>query len=143
MIRFKSIEFNELPSRIIWAVIFLTIMGLLALFSISKHHTGDVLQTPFSRQLIFLIPGLTIALVTLFIDRYSIHKYSYLMYFLGIVLVYLPYLGSTTVGTYRWLNIGLPFAIQPSEFAKVFTTVALARYLSDHNLQMKYFSSII
>ena len=33
--------------------------------------------------------------------------------------------------------------IQPSEFAKLFTILALARYLSDHNLQMKKFKSII
>ena len=32
---------------------------------------------------------------------------------------------------------GLPFGIQTSEFAKVFTTLALARYLSDHTLKME------
>jgi rod shape determining protein RodA len=37
----------------------------------------------------------------------------------------------------------LPFTIQPSEFAKVFTVLALARYLSDNTLRMKRFTSII
>ena len=55
----------------------------------------------------------------------------------------LPFFGSPHAGTYRWLNIGLPFAIQPSEFTKIFTAIALARYLSDHNLEMKHFISII
>jgi len=142
MIRFQAIELSELPTRIIWSVVFLTTMGLLALYSISQHHTGGFLQNPFSKQLFFLIPSLIIAIFTLFVERYSIHKYSYLMYVIGIIMVSLPFLGASTVGTYRWLNIGLPFAIQPSEFAKIFTTIALARYLSDHNLEMKYFSSI-
>ena len=37
----------------------------------------------------------------------------------------------------------MPFTIQPSEFAKVFTVIALARYLSDNTLRMKRFTSII
>ena len=37
----------------------------------------------------------------------------------------------------------MPFTIQPSEFAKVFTVLALARYLSDNTLRMKRFTSII
>ena len=65
------------------------------------------------------------------------------MYVFGIIFVLLPFIGNPHVGTYRWLNLGLPFSIQPSEFAKVFTTLALARYLSDHTLQMKQFTSII
>ena len=65
------------------------------------------------------------------------------MYVLGIIFVVLPFLGNPHAGTYRWLDFGLPFSIQPSEFAKVFTTLALARYLSDHTLQMKHFTSII
>jgi rod shape determining protein RodA len=81
--------------------------------------------------------------VILFIPRYTIHKYSYTFYLIGIFIVLLPFLGTAHAGTYRWLNIGLPFAIQPSEFAKVFTLLALARYLSDHNLEMRKFSSII
>ena len=45
-------------------------------------------------------------------------------------------------GTHRWLDIGLPFSFQPSEFAKIFSIIALSRYLSDHNLKMKRFKSV-
>ena len=55
----------------------------------------------------------------------------------------LPFLNSKHAGTHRWFDLGLPFMIQPSEFAKVFTVLALARYLSDHNLRMQRFQSII
>ena len=65
------------------------------------------------------------------------------MYILGIKIVLLPFFGGLHANTYRWLDFGLPLKIQPSEFAKVFTTLALARYLSDHTIQMKKFSSII
>ena len=143
MINIRSTEFKEIPVKIIWAVAFLTVMGLIVLKSISQHHTGGLFQNPFTKQLFFLIPSILVSCVILFIPRYTIHKYSYTFYLIGIFIVLLPFLGTAHAGTYRWLNIGLPFAIQPSEFAKVFTLLALARYLSDHNLEMRKFSSII
>ncbi len=143
MIKNRPYEIKELPNQIILAVFFLTIFGLIVLKSISQHHSGGLLQNPFSKQVLFMIPAILGAISVLFIPRFTIHKYAYTLYSIGILIILLPFLGSSHAGTYRWLNIGLPFAVQPSEFAKIFTTIALARYLSDHNLQMKQFSSIV
>ena len=128
---------NEIPRQLIWAVIFLNSLGLVALKSIAQHHSGLILQNPFTKQLIFLCPAIIICTLITMTPRYLIHKYAYPFYALGIILVLLPFLGDTHSGTYRWLNFGLPISIQPSEFAKVFTILALARYLSDHNLKMR------
>ncbi|HIC36440.1 MAG TPA: hypothetical protein EYO80_02035, partial [Candidatus Marinimicrobia bacterium] len=141
--RSQSFELKELPIKIIWAVVFLTIVGLIVLRSISQHHPGGVLQNPFSKQFLFLIPAIICMIGIIYIPRFTIHKYSYTVYAIGIIFVILPFFGSPHAGTYRWLNMGLPFGIQPSEFAKVFTIIALARYLSDHNLQMKHFTATI
>jgi len=141
MLRFSF--YKEVPLKILWSILFLSFIGLIVLKSISKHNQGYFLETPFNKQLIFLIPAISIMIMILFIPRYTIHKFTYPFYVLGIVLVILPFLGSPQAGTYRWLDLGLPFAIQTSEFAKVFTILALARYLSDHTLQMKQFASII
>jgi len=141
MLRFSF--FKDIPLKILWSILFLSFIGLIVLNSISKHHQGYFLEIPFTKQIIFLIPAISIMIMILFIPRYTIHKFTYPFYVLGIVSVILPFIGSPQAGTYRWLDIGLPFAIQTSEFAKVFTILALARYLSDHTLQMKHFSSII
>ena len=143
MIRSQSFELKDFPIKIIWAVVFLSIIGLLVLKSISQHQIGGIFQNPFSKQLLFMVPSVIIAITILFIPRYTIHKYAYALYAISIIFVILPFFGSPHAGTYRWLNIGLPFAIQPSEFTKIFTAIALARYLSDHNLEMKHFISII
>ncbi len=143
MIISKLKTFKELPLKIIWSVSFLSFLGLIVLNSISKHHQGGFMETPFNKQFIFLIPAISFMIIILLIPRYTIHKYSYPLYIFGIIIVILPFLGPPHVGTYRWLNIGLPFAIQTSEFSKVFTTLALARYLSDHTIEMKQFRSII
>ena len=143
MILSKNFSFSELPFKIIWSVLFLTFIGLITLYSISQHHQGPMLLNPFKKQLLFLIPALLICFLIICIPRYSIHKYSYAFYFIGIIIVVLPFFNISHAGTYRWLDFGLPFTIQPSEFAKVFTVLALARYLSDNTLRMKRFTSII
>ena len=143
MIRSQQYVIKELPTKIIWSVFILSTIGLIALYSISKHYQTGLLQTPFGKQSMFLFLAILTALLIIYIPRFTIHKYTYMLYIIGIVLVILPFFGNAHAGTYRWLNIGLPFAIQSSEFAKVFTTLALARYLSDHTLQMGNLGSII
>ena len=143
MISVRSKQYKELPISIISAVAFLTLIGLIVLKSISQHQSGGLLNNPFNKQILLLIPAIISSLFILILPRYTIHKYSYLLYFFGIIIVLLPFTGASHANTYRWLDIGLPFNIQPSEFAKVFTTIALARYLSDHTIQIKKFYSII
>ncbi|HIF28854.1 MAG TPA: rod shape-determining protein RodA, partial [Candidatus Marinimicrobia bacterium] len=60
-----------------------------------------------------------------------------------LILIFVPYFFDTIAGTHRWINIGLPVGVQPSEFAKWIMVVALARYLSDHNLRIKRFTTIL
>ena len=143
MILNKSFSYSELPFKIIWSAIFLCFIGLVILKSISQNHTGSLLSNPFTKQIIFLIPAFFLSILIIHIPRYSIHKYSYAFYFLGVLIVILPFFSQPHAGTYRWLNFGLPFSIQSSEFAKIFTTIALARYLSDNTLHMKKFTSVI
>ena len=143
MINVRTNQYKELPISIIGVVAFLTLIGLVVLKSISQHQGGGLLNNPFNKQILLLIPAIFSSLLIIILPRYTIHKYSYPLYFLGIVIVLLPFAGPSHANTYRWLDIGLPFNIQPSEFAKVFTTIALARYLSDHTIQIKKFHSII
>ena len=134
---------QNFPISVILFPIILTFIGMVALFSISVNQFGVIAITAFTKQLLFMIPAIIGFLFILFIPKYLIHKYIYLMYGLILVLVTVPFLLSTIAGTHRWINIGLPVAFQPSEFAKWIVVVALAKYLSDHNLEMKKFSTLI
>ena len=134
---------QNFPISVILLPIILTFIGMVALFSISVNQFGVIAITAFTKQLLFMIPAIIGFFFILFIPKYLIHKYIYLMYGLILVLVTVPFLLSTIAGTHRWINIGLPVAFQPSEFAKWIVVVALAKYLSDHNLEMKNFSTLI
>jgi len=142
---FKTVynQTSDMPVSIIIFTAMLTILGLISLFSISMNQFGEVGITAFTKQLLFLIPAFVGFITILFIPKYMIHKYIYFAYSLMLMLVLTPFLFETIAGTHRWINFGLPISIQPSEFAKWIVVVALARYLSDHNLQMKKFMTIL
>ena len=142
---FKDIynQISDMPISIIFMAIMLTCLGLIVLSSISTNQFDVIAITTFTKQLLFLIPALVGFLTILFIPKYMIHKYIYAAYSLMLMLILVPFLFETIAGTHRWINIGLPVGVQPSEFAKWIVVVALARYLSDHNLQMKKFMTIL
>ena len=142
---FKTVynQTSDMPVSIIIFTAMLTILGLISLFSISMNQFGEVGITAFTKQLLFLIPAFVGFITILFIPKYMIHKYIYFAYSLMLMLVLTPFLFETIAGTHRWINFGLPISIQPSEFAKWIVVVALARYLSDHNLRMKKFMTIL
>ena len=142
MINFKKLNIIETPWKIIFSASLLSFIGLVALSSIS-YQSPSIVQNPFFKQLVFLIFAFVGFLIAFLTPKYLIHKYAYVIYSLGIILVILPFFGATHAGTYRWLNIGLPFNFQPSEFAKIFTVIALARYLSDNTINIQYFKSIL
>ena len=130
------------PTIILIPVIFLVSLGMLSLYSIVMVQE----QAPpnaFSKQSFFLIPSFIMLVTMTILSKRLIHKYIYVFYVLVIFAVLLPFFGDKVSGTYRWINFGLPFDLQPSEISKWIIVLVLARYLSDNNLQMNHFNSNI
>ena len=134
----KKIE--KSPTIILIPVFILLLLGLFSLLSIATLQ-NQAPPNAFSKQLFFLIPSFIMLFVMSVLSKRLIHKYIYVFYVLVVFAVLLPFFGDKVSGTYRWINFGLPFDIQPSEIAKWIIVLVLARYLSDHNLQMTHFSS--
>ena len=130
------------PVIILIPVIFLLFLGLLTLYSIAILQIESP-PNAFTKQSFFLIPSFIMLFVMTILSKRLIHKYIYFFYILSIFAVLLPFIGDKVAGTYRWINFGLPFDLQPSEIAKWIIVLTLARYLSDHNLQMNNFNSNI
>ena len=130
------------PLIILIPVIFLLLLGFLSLYSIAMLQIESPTNA-FKKQSFFLIPSFIMLFVMIILSKRLIHKYIYFFYILSIFAVLLPFIGDKVAGTYRWINFGLPFDLQPSEIAKWIIVLTLARYLSDHNLQMNHFNSNI
>jgi len=120
----------------------LLFIGLMSLYSISILQEENS-SNAFTKQIIFLGPAIILMFIMTVLSKRFIHKYIYMFYCLIILLVSVPFLGQETAGTYRWINFGFSFSLQPSEIAKWIIVITLARYLSDNKLQVHKFSSNI
>jgi len=100
--------------------------GLTAIFSATYTSSTDY----FSRQLTFAVSGIVIMVLISYLPPRIIAKSSYILYLLSIVLLILVLImGRKISGSKSWFSMG-GFGIQPSEFAKIATILAVANFLS-------------
>ncbi len=82
------------------------------------------------KQLIWILSSLLIALTLLLIDPKIFNTFAYVIYGVNLVLLILViFVGREISGSKSWFGVG-DVGIQPAEFAKLATSLALARYLS-------------
>jgi len=84
------------------------------------------------RQMVWYAVGVGVAGVLCLVDYRSLSRWSYLIYWLTIlmlVLVLVPHVGSVRFGARRWFDLHV-FQLQPSEFAKLAFIFAQAHFLS-------------
>ena len=79
---------------------------------------------------------------TFYLPKSFYHKSAYWVYGFILLAILVPFIGEKIAGTYRWIDIG-PLGIQPSEFSKWIVVIVLARYLSDYNLDLNKFRTLI
>ncbi|MBS1518761.1 MAG: rod shape-determining protein RodA [Bacteroidetes bacterium] len=118
--------FERLDFFLIIVTVCVLTCGLIAIFSATYTSGSDY----FTKQLIFAITGLVLMMLISYIPPRHIAKASYLLYFLSLILLLLVlFFGKKISGSKSWFSIG-SFGIQPSEFAKIATILALANFLS-------------
>jgi rod shape determining protein RodA len=112
----------------------LVFIGWVSIFA--TEFTGDAnifmsLSTNHGKQMIWISASLLLFLAIIFSDKRLFNILAYPIY--GIVLLMLLFVlvaGQAVAGNKSWINLGF-FKLQPSEFAKFATALALARYLSE------------
>lgn len=118
-------------SVIIYSV--LVILGWLNIYSSSLSST----EGTYEKQLVFIACTIPLIFIVLFVDGKFYEKYASIIF--GVSLLSLAGLflfGKTIAGQRCWYAIG-SFTLQPSEFAKAATSLALAKYLSDTQINLK------
>ena len=129
------------PFSILMIVFCILSIGLISLYSVAESKTSGS-SNAFVRQLILLGPAVFLMFLFLVIPKKIIHEYVYVFYGAVILFVILPYFSPQVADTHRWIDIGLPFSLQPSEIAKLVIVLTLARYLSDRNIQLDHFAAV-
>jgi len=102
-----------------------------------EHKSIFDLSQNYGRQMIWMLTSLLLALIILLFDSKFFTAFSFPIYlFMIFLLVLVLFAGKVVAGSHSWFRIGA-FGFQPSEFAKVGTTLALARYLSSMDLDLR------
>ncbi len=110
-------------------VLTIATFGLAAVYSATYTVRGP--SPLFFKQAVWIFIGVIIMFLMLIPDYHSIGRYAYIFYAGSIFLLLLVMIfGRTGMGAQRWLAIG-PFVFQPSEFAKLSLTLALARFFAE------------
>ncbi|MGB0980713.1 MAG: rod shape-determining protein RodA [Winogradskyella sp.] len=123
-------------------LIFLALIGFGYLNILSASHVGEITNyfdttQPYGKQLIFI--GLTffIIVIILSVEAKFYERFASLIYIIAILaLLGLFIFGKDVNGARSWYGIG-SMTIQPSEFAKFATTLAVAKYISDIQTNLK------
>lgn len=131
------------PKKIDWlliaTVLLLVVSGLLSIYSAT--HNADIF-IKFQKQVFWVILGGFLLVLTVLAPPRFYHYIAYLSYAIAVALLLLVLLfGKTIAGNAGWFGIG-GYGIQPSEFAKVATILALARFLSDSTTSMGSFRDL-
>ena len=120
----------------VWLYAALVIIGLLCIFSVEYKSGDSVVQSflgfkkEYSKQFYFFCASAFVAIFILLTDSKFFTATANLAYAFGIVLILATFVvGKEVGGSKSWIPLGF-MNIQPVEVCKIFTSLALAKYLS-------------
>lgn len=129
-----QVEERNLLSRLdfnfAFVIFALNVIGLINLYSATHGLFSKDRMDLFWMQLAWLSLGWSVYLGITLIDYKVFLRGAYILYGLNLAaLVAVEFVGKTSLGATRWLDLGF-FRYQPSETMKLVTVLVLARILS-------------
>ncbi|RYG54839.1 MAG: rod shape-determining protein RodA [Chitinophagaceae bacterium] len=128
----KSI-FSRVDGVTFMLYLMLVFIGLLAVFSVEYRTTDPsifVMSKSHMKQATWLGISLFVGLIILWTESKFFSSIAFLSYAIGIALLLITiFAGKNVKGSHSWLGVG-SFAFQPGEVCKIFTALALAKFLS-------------
>ncbi|NOS56028.1 MAG: rod shape-determining protein RodA [Cyclobacteriaceae bacterium] len=135
---------DDISVKLDWTTILLFMalvtLGWLNIFAAIYDETANQtiwdLSLSSGRQLMFIAAAAVIVVVIIIIDMRFYETFAYLFYGLILALLFLvPFIGKEVGGNKAWIGIG-SFGVQPSEFAKFITALAVAKYIGSVGFKM-------
>jgi rod shape determining protein RodA len=139
-------DIGKSSGKLDWLTIFLFIalvgIGWINIYSASLSDSAadffDMGQI-YTKQLFFIVLSILLVIFILAIEAKFYERFSSIIYLVSILsLAGLFVFGKTISGATSWYALG-SFSLQPSEFAKAATALALAKYVSDIQINLKEF----
>jgi rod shape determining protein RodA len=112
--------------------------GWLNIYSASYEENQSIFDWGINsgKQLFFIGVSIVLILAILIVDMRFYETFAYVIYgVVMFVLLLVPFIGKEVGGNRSWLGVG-SFGIQPSEFAKFATALALAKLIGGIGYKM-------
>jgi rod shape determining protein RodA len=95
------------------------------------------------KQMVWIICAFVLGAVMLFITENFYNSYAYIVYILLLLLLLVTiFVAKDTKGSRSWLNLG-PVSLQPAEFAKFATALALAKFVDRFDFNPQHLGDIV
>ncbi|MBP9926700.1 MAG: rod shape-determining protein RodA [Cyclobacteriaceae bacterium] len=134
----------DISGKLDWVTVLLYIilvaLGWINIFAAVYDETANQtiwdLSLNSGRQLMFIAASFVIILAIIVIDMRFYETFAYLFYgIILFVLLLVPVIGKEVGGNKSWIGLG-SFGIQPSEFAKFITALAVAKFIGSVGFKM-------
>jgi rod shape determining protein RodA len=115
------------------AIVLIAVLGIFFVYSATwdRGDAGGGLNSLVVKQCIWVVVGLTFLYFIANLDYIKILDFAYLFYGINLAaLLLLLIFGGERYGAKRWIDLG-PFSLQPSEFVKITTILALALFMEE------------
>lgn len=95
------------------------------------------------KQFVWICTAMVLGMVILLIDEKTYDMFGYWLYGAMILLLLLtPLLARDVKGSLSWINFG-PINLQPAEFAKCFTAIAVAKYMGRFEYRLRGWRDLV
>lgn len=137
-------EKNNIFANIDWLLVLLFIL-LVAFGWVNIYAASITLEdkslfdftTKYGKQLLWIMLCFPLIIIILFFNSKFYERYASLFYIISLFTLLLLFpLGKEINGAKSWFNFGA-MSLQPSEFVKAFTALAIAKLLSDRKYNFK------
>lgn len=136
----SEINLKKIDFPTVLVVLLLSLLGLLNIYSTihaDNLETSLSLDNPFGKQAVFILISFIIFLLIQILPFKFFEKYASIFYVFSMLsLLGLFIFGKNINGATAWYQI-FGFGFQPSELAKPITALALAKFLSDLNVNIR------
>ena len=136
-------ERNNIFFGIDWLLVlfFLLLVGFGWVNIYAASHSDESIQvfdfsSKYGKQLLWILLSIPLIILILFINAKFFQQFSSIFFILSLVtLIGLFIFGTEINGAKSWYRFG-GVSLQPSEFAKAFTALALAKLMSDRKYNL-------
>lgn len=141
---------DSLSQKIDWTTVLLfaamVVLGWLNIYAAEYDPDLDQgifdFSTSSGKQFIWILTSFVLVVFVFFFDHTFFDSFAYIIY--GVFIAFLVFIligGKEVAGSRSWIGIG-SFGLQPSEFAKFATALAIAKYLGQANTKLENINSL-